>query len=162
MSWIHRTVSFPLPPMPSFRGRAELKRQEAIARAFELDLRQEFRVACEFEGVRTKTYVPAGVTIRTPRVGQVAAGPPVTFTVELMPGLLPADLLPPARRVAQAVGGHGVRLDVVAGRWMRVVVLDDPDPPADPVDPRRPGPRRVRSRPLVTPCLPDRTGHSIR
>lgn len=150
MSWIFRTVSFPM--APTFRGRGEQRRQAAIERAFEADLRREFRAAAEFLGVRTKTHVPAGVTITTPRVGQVHIGPPTTFTVELMPGLVPSDLLPIARRVAEAMGGRGVRLEPLAGRWLRVVVLDDPEPTADHDGPGHPGPRRVRSRPLVAPC----------
>lgn len=160
MSWIFRTVSIPL--MPSFRGGAEARRREAIARAFESDVRREFRAAAEFLGVRTKTHVAAGVTITTPRIGGVEMGPPVTFTVELMPGMVPSDLVGPARRVAEALGGRGVRVERIAGRWLRVVVLDDPDPPVDDVDPRRRGPRRVRSGPLVAPCTPEGSTHSFR
>ncbi|MHC1558025.1 hypothetical protein ACR9E3_03670 [Actinomycetospora sp. C-140] len=160
MSWIFRTVSFPL--APSFRGRGESRRREAVERAFEADLRREFRAACEFVGVRTRTHVPAGVTITTPRIGEIRQGPPTVFTVELMAGMVPSDLLPPARRVAEALGGRGVRLEPLAGRWLRVVVLDDPGPPADRDDPARPGPRRVRSRPLVVPCTTEGSTHSIR
>ncbi|WP_133827015.1 hypothetical protein [Actinomycetospora succinea] len=136
-----------IPLMPSFRGGAAARRQEAIARAFESEVRREFRAAAEFTGVRTKTHVAAGVTITTPRIGGVVMGPPVTFTVELMPGMVPSDLLAPARRVAEAVGGRGVRIEPIAGRWLRVVVLEEPEP-----EPAPPAPRRLRSRPLVTPC----------
>lgn len=150
MSWIFRKMSFPM--LPSFRGRAEQRRHEAIAHAFEADLRREFRAACEYLGVRRKTHVPAGVTITCPRIGFVEMGPPTVFSVELMAGMVPSDLVAPAQRVAQAIGGRGVRFEPFAGRWLRVVVLDDPDPPADHDDPHRPGPRRVRHRPLVVPC----------
>ncbi|MEJ2862747.1 hypothetical protein [Actinomycetospora flava] len=146
MSWIFRTASFPL--MPSFRGGAESRRREAIARAFEADVRREFRAAAEFLGVRTKTHVAAGVTITTPRIGGVEMGPPVTFTVELMPGLVPSDLIAPARRVAEALGGRDVRIESIAGRWLRVVVLDE-------IESARSTARRIRSRPLATPCTPD-------
>jgi len=162
MSWIFRTFSFPMLPSVRRRG-AEERRLEAIARAFEADLRQEFRAACEHLGVRTKTHVPAGVTIRTPRVGTVHLGPPTRFSVELMPGFVPADLLPPARRVAEAVGARGVRLEPLAGRWLQVVVLDGPDPPADHVDPLRRGPRRVSRRaPRIAPCPSRGAVHSFR
>ena len=160
MSWIFRTVSFPL--MPSVRAGAAARERQAVARAFESDVRREFRAAAEFLGVRTKTHVAAGVTITTPRIGGVEMGPPVTFTVELMPGMVPSDLVGPARRVAEALGGRGVRVERIAGRWLRVVVLDDPEPPADEVGPARPGPRRLRTRPFTTPCPADGAPHSFR
>ena len=68
----------------------------------------------------------------------------------------------PARRLAQAVGGRDVRIEPIAGRWLRVVVLDDPEPPADVIEPARPGPRRRRTRPVATPCPAEGAPHSFR
>ena len=101
--------------------------------------------------IGVKVEVPAGVTFRSPRVGHVAAGPPVVFMVELLPGQVPSEVGEPARRVALALGARSARLEPIAGRWVRVVV-PDPDPPADHDDLLHRGSRRVRTGPLATPC----------
>ena len=86
-------------------------------------------------GLRLCQYVSvaAGVTVRTPRVGEVRVGPPLSFTVELLarPGtarLHPQGERPPASRTPSAA--TALRVEPVAGRWVRLVVLDQ-DPLRD-------------------------------
>ena len=144
MSWIHRVISFPLPVGTDAFRQHRIERERAeILRVFAADVRSEFRAACEYLGVGVKVHVPAGTTWRLPRVGAVEAGPPVTIMVELLAGQVPADARAPALRGAEGLGVRSVRIDRVAGRWVKVVV-GDPDPPADRGDHRH-GPRRVRS-----------------
>ena len=53
-------------------------------------------------------------------------GPPLSFTVELLPGQEPGDFTKKenATRLAHSLGAHGLRIEPVAGRWVRLVLLD--------------------------------------
>ena len=111
---------------PGFISRWRARRAERDAWAAHHRLAQavtaEFREACT--GLRLCHYVSvaAGVTVRTPRVGEVRVGPPMTFTVELMPGQEPADFTSKENgpRLAHTLGGHGLRVEPLAGRWVRL------------------------------------------
>ena len=121
MPRIHRVISFPLPVWAgAFRRRREARRRELEVRWFADDVRAEFRGACQVLGVGYKIDSPTGGTFRTPRVGDVNPGPPVVFMVELLPGQVPADLVAPARRVIDALGGRVAVSGVLGGSWVRV------------------------------------------
>ena len=80
---------------PGFVSRWRARRAERDAWAAHHRLAQavtaEFREACTALRLCHYVSVAAGVTVRTPRVGDVHAGPPMTLTVELMPGQEPGD-----------------------------------------------------------------------
>lgn len=92
-----------------WRARRAQRDYEASVVAFASSLRGEFRAACE--GLRICHYVAvaSGLTVRTPRVGEVRLGPPLSFTVELLPGQEPADFTSKENgpRLAHSLGGHG-------------------------------------------------------
>ena len=108
--------------------RAELDYQAWVLE-FTSQLHGVFREACQFTGVCHYISVAAGLTVRTPRVGNVVLGPPVSLTVELMPGQEPEDFRAPGQRIAHTLGGHGLRIERLSARWVRLVLLD-----ADPLD----------------------------
>ena len=121
---------------PGFLSRLRERRAqrdyEASVIAFANALRGEFREACTGLGICHYVQVAAGITVRTPRVGEVRPGPPLRFTVELLPGQEPADFTRKENgpRLAHTLGGHGLRVEPLAGRWVRLVVLGH-DPLAD-------------------------------
>lgn len=140
---LHRSISFPIPGAPlSRRRRKEERAYEAEVRLFCREVADAFRDACRYAKAGVKVEAAAGPTFRVPRVGGVVVGPPVVVTVEMLPGQVPADLEEPARRLADALGARGPRLERIGGRWIRLV-LPDPDPPPGHVDHPRHGPRRV-------------------
>ncbi|MFC5137670.1 hypothetical protein ACFPK1_05460 [Actinomycetospora rhizophila] len=110
------------------RLRAECARREyeASVLAFAASLKAVFREACTGIALCQYVHVAAGVTIRTPRVGEVRLGPPTSFTVELMAGQEPADFTKGENgaRLAHTLGAHGLRVEPVAGRWVRIHLLD--------------------------------------
>ena len=110
------------------RLRAERARRdyEASVLAFAASLKAAFREACTGIALCQYVQVAAGVTIRTPRVGEVRLGPPTSFTVELMAGQEPADFTKGENgaRLAHTLGAHGLRVEPVAGRWVRIHLLD--------------------------------------
>ncbi|WP_433030455.1 hypothetical protein [Actinomycetospora sp. CA-053990] len=114
------------------RERRAQREYEASVLAFAHALRGEFREACTGLGICHYVQVAVGVTVRTPRVGEVRPGPPLTFTVELLPGQEPGDFVRKenAPRLAHTLGGHGLRVEPLAGRWVRLVVLQH-DPLCD-------------------------------
>lgn len=109
-----------------YRARRAQREYEASVLNFASGLKGEFREACTGLGLCQYVSVAAGLTVRTPRVGEVRVGPPLSFTVELMPGQEGADFTKKenAPRLAHSLGGHGLRVEPVAGRWVRLVVLD--------------------------------------
>ncbi|GAA4881494.1 FtsK/SpoIIIE domain-containing protein [Actinomycetospora straminea] len=113
---------------PGFLGRMRQRRAqrdyEASVLTFAYTLKGEFRDACEYLRVCHYVSVAAGITVRTPRVGEVRVGPPISFTVELMPGQEPEDFRKPGRRMAHTLGAHGLRIEPLAGRWVRLVLLE--------------------------------------
>ncbi|GAA4767153.1 hypothetical protein [Actinomycetospora chibensis] len=121
---------------PGFLGRHRARRAqreyEASILTFASALKGEFRAACEGLHICHYVSVAAGLTVRTPRVGEVRPGPPLSFTVELLPGQEPSDFTARENgpRLAHSLGGHGLRVERIAGRWVRLVVLAH-DPLAD-------------------------------
>ncbi|MDD7939771.1 hypothetical protein PHK61_15210 [Actinomycetospora lutea] len=93
-------------------------------------VRWEFRDACEALRVCQWIDTPTGMFVRTPLVKHVTVGPPVSFTVELMPGQRCADIAEHGARLAESLGGAGLRVEPLAGRFARVTLLDR-DPLAD-------------------------------
>ena len=114
------------------RARRTQRDYELSVLAFADALRGEFRGACQGLQLCQYVSVASGITVRTPRVGEVRLGPPLSFTVELLPGQEGYDFTRKenAPRLAHSLGGHGLRVEPVAGRWVRLVVLDG-DPLAD-------------------------------
>jgi S-DNA-T family DNA segregation ATPase FtsK/SpoIIIE len=93
-------------------------------------VRWEFRDACEALRVCQWIDTPTGLFVRTPYVRHVTVGPPVTFTVELMPGQRCADIAEQGPRLAESLGGAGLRVEPLAGRYAKVTLLDR-DPLSD-------------------------------
>ena len=92
-------------------------------RRLEEDLRGLWREACTGVGLCQYIPMPTGVTIRTPKFGALRNWPGVAFSVELLPGGEPDDIAAHADRLAHTLGGHGLRIEPLAGRWVRVVLL---------------------------------------
>ncbi|MEJ2861455.1 hypothetical protein [Actinomycetospora flava] len=107
------------------RARRAQRDYEASVVAFAHALRGEFRETCTGLHICHYVQVAAGITVRTPRVGEVRPGPPLRFTVELLPGQEPGDFTAKQNgpRIAHTLGGHGLRVEPLAGRWVRLVVL---------------------------------------
>ena len=108
------------------RERRARRDYEASVVAFANALRGVFREACHGIGLCQYVAVAAGVTVRTPRVAEVRVGPPTSFTVELLPGQEPADFTKKENglRLAHTLGAHGLRVEPIAGRWVRLHLLD--------------------------------------
>jgi S-DNA-T family DNA segregation ATPase FtsK/SpoIIIE len=113
---------------------AEQSRAEA-RRFLEDDLRALWREACTGVGLCQTIDAAAGPTVRTPRFGGLRGGAGLTFSTELLPGQEPEDLRAHATRLAHTLGAHGLRVEPLAGRWLRVVLLH-----ADPLTARVPLP----------------------
>ena len=115
---------------PGFVGQLRERRAqrdyEASVIAFADVVRGVFREACQGLGIAHYVQVAAGVTVRTPRVGEVRVGPPTSLTVELMPGQEPGDFTAKenGRRLAHTLGAHGLRVEPIAGRSVRLHLLD--------------------------------------
>jgi hypothetical protein len=92
-------------------------------RHLEDDLRGLWREACTGVGLCQYIPMPTGVTIRTPKFGALRNRPGVAFSIELLPGGEPDDITAHAERIAHTLGGHGLRVEPLAGRWVRVVLL---------------------------------------
>ena len=107
------------------RGRwAEQRRLEHLAR-LEDELRGLWREACFGVGVCQYIQAAAGMTVRTPRFGAARTmRGRTTFTAELLPGGEPEDLRAHAPRLAHTLGFQGLRVEPIAGRWVRVVLLE--------------------------------------
>ncbi|MHC1563439.1 hypothetical protein ACR9E3_31165 [Actinomycetospora sp. C-140] len=115
---------------PGFLGRL---RERQARRDYEVSIvayaevvRGAFREACTGLSICHYVQVAAGVTIRTPRVGEVRVGPPTSLTVELLPGQEPCDFTAKENgpRLAHTLGAHGLRVEPIAGRWVRLHLLD--------------------------------------
>ncbi|MDD7965888.1 hypothetical protein [Actinomycetospora lemnae] len=115
---------------PGFISRWRARRAQRDAWAahhlFAQGITAEFREACTALRLCQYVSVAAGLTVRTPRVGAVHGGPPITLTVELMAGQEPADFTSKENgpRLAHSLGGHGLRVEPLAGRWVRLTVLN--------------------------------------
>ena len=115
---------------PGFISRWRTRRAERDAWAahhrFAQAITAEFREACTALRLCHYVSVAAGITVRTPRVGAVHGGPPITLSVELMAGQEPADFTSKENgpRLAHSLGGHGLRVEPLAGRWVRLTVLN--------------------------------------
>ena len=98
------------------RARRAQRDYEASVAVFADALKGEFREACTGLSLCQYVQVAAGVTVRTPRVGEVRIGPPMSFTVELLPGQEGADFTRKENgpRLAHSLGGHGLRVEPVA------------------------------------------------
>ena len=138
------------------RSRLEQQRRLEAHRFLEADLRSLWREACTGLGLCHQVRVAAGLTIRTPRFGGLRLhGHTITFTVELLPGQEPSDLAAHATRLAHSLGAHGLRVEPVAGRWVRVLLLAS-DPLAVTVPPPR-GPAGRADAPLLLGRAEDAT-----
>jgi hypothetical protein len=118
---------------PGFLGRLRERRARRARRDYEASIvayaevvRGAFREACTGLSICHYVQVAAGVTIRTPRVGEVRVGPPTSLTVELLPGQEPGDFTAKENgpRLAHTLGAHGLRVEPIAGRWVRLHLLD--------------------------------------
>ncbi|MEJ2866108.1 FtsK/SpoIIIE domain-containing protein [Actinomycetospora flava] len=90
-----------------------------------------WRDACDWAGLAQHIRIPAGQTIVTPELVDVAGYDPTVITVRLLPGMLVADLAEQALRLANALGG--VRLSVAPmGTEYARLLLHQTDPLADP------------------------------
>ncbi len=109
------------------RARFAAQRRLEAHRFLEDDLRGLWREACAGVGLCQYIAVAAGLTVRTPKFGALRPGPGVAFSVELLPGGEAEDITENATRLAHSLGAHGLRVEPLAGRWVRVVLLrDDP------------------------------------
>lgn len=106
------------------------REEDYEARAFAERLRYAWRDACEGVGACRIVETVTGPTARTPRVGSVMTGPPVSMLVELIPGQEPEDLTRVGGRLAHSLCFEGLRVVQHAGRWVRIELLDR-DPLAD-------------------------------
>ncbi|WFG44998.1 hypothetical protein [Pseudonocardia alni] len=106
------------------------REEDYEARAFAEWLRYAWRDACEGVGACKIVETVTGPTARTPRVGSVMTGPPVSMLVELIPGQEPEDLTRVGGRLAHSLCFEGLRVVPHAGRWVRIELLDR-DPLAD-------------------------------
>lgn len=93
-------------------------------------LRRVWREACEGTNTCQRVDSPTRITIRTPRIGSVAMGPPSSFLVELMPGQEPTDIAKVGDRLAHTLCFDRLRIEPHAGRWVRIELLDG-DPLAE-------------------------------
>ncbi|MFC5142357.1 hypothetical protein ACFPK1_29305 [Actinomycetospora rhizophila] len=109
-----------------WRARRAEREQWAAHHRLAQGITAEFREACTALRLCQYVSVAAGITVRTPRVGAVHGGPPITLTVELMAGQEPADFISKENgpRLAHSLGGHGLRVEPMPGRWVRLVVLN--------------------------------------
>ncbi|GAA4753143.1 hypothetical protein [Actinomycetospora chibensis] len=109
-----------------WRARRAERDQTIAAHRLAQAVTAEFREACTALRLCQYVSVAAGVTVRTPRVGAVHGGPPMSLSVELMAGQEPADFTSRENgpRLAHSLGGHGLRVEPLAGRWVRVTVLN--------------------------------------
>ncbi len=107
------------------RLRARLAEQRRLEdhRHLEDDLRGLWREACAGVGLCQYIAVAAGLTIRTPRFGGLRTGRGVAFSTELLPGGEPEDITQHADRLAHSLGAHALRVEPLAGRWVRIVLL---------------------------------------
>ncbi|WP_018333435.1 hypothetical protein [Actinomycetospora chiangmaiensis] len=107
------------------RARLEEQRRAEAHRLLEADLRGLWREACTGVGLCQHIDVAAGLTVRTPRFGALRLAPTGTsFTVELLPGGEPTDIEAHAARLAHSLGFAGLRIQPLAGRWVRVVLFE--------------------------------------
>jgi S-DNA-T family DNA segregation ATPase FtsK/SpoIIIE len=107
------------------RARLEEQQRAEAHRLLEADLRGLWREACFGVGLCQYIDVAAGMTIRTPRFGSLRLAPAGTsFTVELLPGGEPDDITKHAARLAHSLGFAGLRVQPLAGRWLRVVLFE--------------------------------------
>jgi S-DNA-T family DNA segregation ATPase FtsK/SpoIIIE len=105
------------------RDRWAAQRRLEDHRHLEDDLRGLWREACTGVGLCQYIAMPTGVTVRTPKFGALRTGPGVVFSVELLPGGEPDDITGHADRLAHSLGAHGLRVEPLAGRWVRIVLL---------------------------------------
>ena len=117
------------------RERINEQRRVEAHRFLEDDLRALWREACAGVGLCQYIHVAAGITVRTPKFGGLRSGAGLTFSTELLPGQEPEDLRAHAARLAHTLGAHGLRVEPLAGRWVRIVLLH-----ADPLTARVPLP----------------------
>ena len=89
----------------------------------ESELRRGWREACEGAGAVQTIDTPTGPTVKVPRMGALAYGPPVAFTVELLPGQLVDDLRKVAHRIAPHLGARMLRLTPIGLTRVRVLLL---------------------------------------
>ncbi|GAA4853468.1 hypothetical protein GCM10023201_53750 [Actinomycetospora corticicola] len=109
------------------RLRARVVEQQRLEahRLLEADMRGLWREACTGVGLCQYISAAAGLTVRTPRFGGLRLAPTGTsFTVELLPGGEPTEIETHALRLAHSLGFAGLRVQPMAGRWVRVVLFD--------------------------------------
>ena len=90
-----------------------------------------WRDACDWSGLAQTIRIPAGQTIRTPELVDVAGYDPMTFVIRLLPGMLVADVVDQAGRLANALGGARMTVTAVGTEYARLV-LHQTDPLAEP------------------------------
>lgn len=83
-----------------------------------------WRRACEGAGLFQQVDAAAGPTIVTPRIVDVALGPPLAFTAELLPGQLPGDVRRVCPRLAPHIGVPLLAVTPLGHRHVRLQALD--------------------------------------
>ncbi|NMO94002.1 hypothetical protein [Actinomycetospora sp. TBRC 11914] len=107
------------------RARIQEQQRAEAHRLLEATLRGLWREACIGVGLCQYIDVAAGLTVRTPTFGALRLGPAGTsFTVELLPGGEPDDITKHAARLAHSLGFAGLRVEPLAGRWVRVALFE--------------------------------------
>ena len=107
------------------RARLEEQQRAEAHRMLEADMRGLWREACTGVGLCQYISVATGLTVRTPRFcGLHLASTATSFTVELLPGGEPDDITKHAARLAHSLGFAGLRVQPMAGRWVRVVLFE--------------------------------------
>jgi S-DNA-T family DNA segregation ATPase FtsK/SpoIIIE len=114
----------------------ELAQHEEIEAA-----RFTFREACISNRVCIQVDgVVAGTAFRTPTVAQVNLGPPLRMKVQMLAGMVPADIAAVGARIAPSLGGKQLRVTDHGHGWCTVLVLAD-----DPLEVAVPGAEPARS-----------------
>lgn len=104
------------------------RRAEFRADVAEVDsLTWAWHRACANTGLGNEVSTVTGPTMSTPKLVHVVLGPPIVLTVQLLPGQLPEDFVPVARRVAAALGARRLRVTPQGLQHVRVeLLLEDP------------------------------------
>jgi len=94
-----------------------------------LDLKWQWRQACDVSGLARLVFAPSGPTLSIPLIGRVSLGSPTTFTVRPLPGQLVEDFETAAPRIAAAMGVAEIRVRPLAAEWLVVELLLAPARP---------------------------------
>ncbi|BBG04590.1 MULTISPECIES: hypothetical protein [Pseudonocardia] len=80
--------------------------------------------ACEGASLVRVVDTVSGPTIIPPKIVDITLGPPTILVVELQPGMLPADVVDLAPRIAPHMDAWGLHVEPIGHRHVRVALLD--------------------------------------